>query len=98
MLIWRYFSMNYYGIRILLIFPLPDWNLEPSENPLVDAVSHMNGWLLAVYDLLDPSRLKPTLWDGNRTVDYAITNRYRSEYAFSCYNADSHGVLRKVNS
>lgn len=90
--------MNYYGIKILLIFPLPDWNLEPSENPLVYAVSHMNGWLLAVYDLLDPSRLKPTLWDGNRTVDYAITNRYRSEYAFSCYNADSHGVLRKVNS
>ena len=60
-----------------------DWNLEPNENPFVDAVSPMNGWLLAVHESTEPSRLRPTRWDGNRTLDYVITNLCRSELSLN---------------
>ena len=44
-----------------------DWNLVPSDNPLVDLLAQEGGQALTVGN-------SPTRWAGNRCIDYAISN------------------------
>ena len=65
--------------RKIPFFCIGDWNLPPDENPFIEALQPLDGWVLAKIKQDDPEVLQPTRWEYKGVLDYAVTNICRSE-------------------